>query len=239
MSEEEAGQFMVHFRRWRATIGDQTYPVGVPVRLESPFGSVEIVAVPKPDETGVRSDSIAVRRAPNVHIVAWGLDPEGYFRILIIDEQQPLADDPMRRDTNGHSPVVFATIPKGFINDGETPEDAARRRLSQEAKAAWRVLNVTRPFKPFTNPEPAYVVSWSDIVFVELDIGDMPSYEGKSEVAGIQRWRLYTHDQVLSYIAAGEDDQGASWCDARMLAAFQKFNASRSHGHRRAGPFVP
>jgi len=159
------------------------------------------------------------REAPNVNIVAWGRDREGVPHVAVIQQPRPHADDPENSAIDGHAPITFGQLPMGFMNSllGEDGVAAARRETSEETGAS-TVLNVSRPSYPWHNPNPAFVGTWSDLYFVQVDL------ERIQELRATRSEPIYAAEyipvpELIHRVAAGKDTQGAVYrmCTANSL----------------------
>jgi hypothetical protein len=149
---------------------------GVDWAAESLFGSVRSAVVT--DETGKPVfDHPRYEEAPNVNIVAWGRDKNtGQIRVALISQPRPYADDPT--DPENTKTLIFAQIPMGFkeliigrdqLGAYESSKQAAARETAEETGASV-IKNISQPEFPYHNPNPTFVGTWSDLVFVEVDL---------------------------------------------------------------------
>lgn len=199
--------------RWRLSINGAPIPIGTDWKAESPFGSIETAVVLKLDSSPA-FDRPVLREAPNVNIIAWGRDNRGEVKIGIIRQPRPHADDPISRQRAGHSPVLFGQIPMGFIDRGEALEKAATRETGEETGASV-VLGVKRPKQPFHNPNPTHIASWSDLLFVEVDLDKVGALRTDSDEV-ILTAEYISIKELLSRVANGVDEAGAYY---RMCTA--------------------
>ncbi len=216
-----------HVPGWKLAVNGM--PVEGDWKVTSPFGSVTTAVVC--DAAGVPVfDRPVYREAPNVNLVVYGKTSEGDVRIAVIRQPRPHADDPLQPDAVGHEPVVFGQVPMGFAEKilGESIEATAVRETTEET-GAQVVLSVTRPNYPWHNPNPTFVATWSDLLFVEVDL------------ARIEQLRSTRHEPIFSAefispavliqrVAEGVDDAGAVYrmCTANSVlliffATFPKF----------------
>lgn len=199
--------------RWRLSINGAPIPIGTDWKAESPFGSIETAVVLKPDGSPAFDRPVS-REAPNVNIIAWGRDNRGEVKIGIIRQPRPHADDPVSRQKAGHAPVLFGQIPMGFIDRGEGLERAAARETEEETGAS-AVLRVRRPKQPFHNPNPTHIASWSDLLFVEVDLDKIAAIRANSDEV-ILSVDYISIKELLSRVANGLDEAGAYY---RMCTA--------------------
>ncbi len=180
-----------------------------------------------------------LREAPNVNVVAWGVDEDGTVRIAVLRQPRPAADDPSRPGLDGHPPVVFGQIVMGFLEetsdaDGsrrlETSVEGAVREVAEEAGAI-RVIEVAMPECPEHNPNPSFVASWSRIVFVKVDLGRRES-PGSVPVAGdsfreevIDAVEFLSVPELLRRIRDGRDATGAVYRSGVSNAVLMVFFA--------------
>ncbi|MFA6391894.1 MAG: hypothetical protein WCW66_04050 [Patescibacteria group bacterium] len=179
ISVQKAADFFVgNKNRWRLYIGNP------PVLIEdldweciSPFGSVRNVVVV--DENGLPIfDRPEYREAPNVNVVVWGRDPDGTVKLAVITQPRPHADHPWLKPGTPCDPVVFCQIVMGFtrklfgediFEQYESAKDAAKRETAEESGAKV-IRNIEAPSAPWHNPNPTFVATWSNLLFIEVDL---------------------------------------------------------------------
>ncbi len=219
---EEAKAFFDHQGRWPLTVNGERQPPGVDWGASSPFGSVSEAVVLGGDGKPSFTRPI-YREAPNVNVIAWGYDKYGSAQLAVIRQPRPHADDPENRDTAGHSPVVFGQIVMGFleklvgkdlIERYESIKAGAVRETGEESGASV-VLNIEYPACAYHNPNPTFVATWSDLVFLQVDLDAVEALKPdrnepifSAEYVGAQELRRR--------VAAGRDEQGALY---RMCTA--------------------
>ncbi len=181
----------------------------------SPFGSVETAVVL--DENGAPVfDRPLYREAPNVNLVVWGKTRDGDVKIAMIRQPRPHADDPEQPGVNGHDPVVFGQVPMGFVEKilGESMERTAVRETAEEA-GAQVVVSVTRPKYPWHNPNPTFVATWSDLLFVQVDLDRVARFRSTRNEP-IYSAEFIAPTELIRRIAEGKDETGAVY---RMCTA--------------------
>ncbi len=168
--------FTDHPGRWRLRVQDREKEASCrDWKASSPFGSVESAVVV--DDAGEPLfDRPIYREAPNVNCVVWGRDKDGVAKFAVIRQPRPHADDPENPDSK--RAVVFGQIVMGFleklvgkdmINRYESVANGAAREAGEEA-GAMVIKNIERPAYPWHNPNPTFVATWSELVFVEVDL---------------------------------------------------------------------
>lgn len=140
------------------------------------FGRVVSAVVT--DEKGMPSyDRPKVEEAPNVNIVAYGKDKKtGELRIVMISQARPHADDVF--DPNNPDEMVFEQIPMGFLEKviGKDMKEkfesvqAGAIRETDEETGAGVIKSISRPEFPAHYPNPTFIGTASDLVFVEVDL---------------------------------------------------------------------
>ncbi|MEK7612694.1 MAG: NUDIX domain-containing protein [Patescibacteria group bacterium] len=170
---EVAEKFLSDPNRWKVTVAGKVQPIGTDVVIEGRFGSIKTAVVMNADGTP-SFDKPIVYEAPATNIVAWGIGKDGKARIGVIRQPRPHADDPLNQWKDGHAPVVIGQLPMGYLDKlaggkFETPEAGAVREVGEETGAT-AVLNVERPKCPWHNPNPTFVGSWTDLLFVKVDL---------------------------------------------------------------------
>lgn len=183
-------------------------------QITSPFGSVD-TAVVLHDDGRPNFDRPAYREAPNVNLVVWGRGKDGIARFAVIRQPRPHADDP-EQPGNEHKPVVFGQITMGFMEKVigkdlipklEHVEHAAAREASEEAGVKV-VLNIERPPYPWQNPSLSFVATWSDLVFVEVNLEKIEELKPDRNEP-IFSAEYVTAEELRRRIAMGKDEVGA------------------------------
>ncbi len=199
--------------RWKLTVeksGDW--------KAESQFGSVESAVVV--DDNGKPVfDRPLYREAPNVNcIVVWGWDENDEARFAVIRQPRPHADDP-ENPGNNHPPVVFGQIPMGFLKKitGESIENGAVREVGEETGVSV-ILNIERPKYPWHNPNPTFVASWSDLVFLEVDLKKINELKSTRNEP-IYSAEFITLSELMKRTANGKDEEGTVYrmCTANSI----------------------
>lgn len=147
--------------------------------------------------------------APNVNLVVFGKHQDGTIRIGILRQPRPHADDPEDRGSDDHEPIVFGQVPMGFAEKvfGESIENTAVRETFEETGSRV-VLNVIRPECPWHNPNPTFVATWSDLLFVEVDLNTIDELRSSREepIFSVEFLRPL---ELLANLRDGRDDSGA------------------------------
>lgn len=177
-------------------------------KVVSDFGSIESVVVVDKDGAPV-FDRPVYRESPNVNLVVYGRTGSGNIKIAVIRQPRPHADQPDKPGVDGHEPVVFGQVAMGFAEKilGEDPEATARRETAEETGASV-VLSVTKPKVPWHNPNPTFVSTWSDLLFVEVDLNKVEKLRSTRNEP-IFSAEFIDPSELISRVAAGEDDAGA------------------------------
>lgn len=195
------------------------------IRVESRFGSAHPAVVMHSDGTP-NFERWAYTEAPAVNVIAWGRKkrwfrkPEVY--VAVIRQPRPHADDPEHPGVDGHSPIVFGQIPMGFAEKVlggkfETAKDAASREVGEETGAT-AVINVTKPKCPWHNPNPTFVTSWTDLLFVEVDLEKVEQLK-RDRNEPIYSAEYIPISELIQRIREGKDDEGAIYrmCTSNSL----------------------
>ena len=186
---------------------------GVDWEAISPFGAVRS-AVVTDDEGKPIFDRPRYEEAPNVNIVAWGRDKNTrQVRVALISQPRPYADDPT--NSGNTEQLTFAQIPMGFkdriigkdqLEAFESSKDAALRETSEETGATV-VKDIFQPEFPYHNPNPTCVGTWSDLVFVEVDLEKIEELKADRNEP-IFKAEYVPLKQVWQEIKAGKTDRG-------------------------------
>jgi len=208
--------------RWRLIVDGKPLTPGTPWKVESPFGSAEDVVVLDPAGKPV-FDRPVYREAPNVNVVAWGYDEDGIVKVAVIRQPRQHSDEPDKPGENGHPPVTFGQLPMGFLakifgQDALERFDAGAEREVAEETGARVVLKVERPNYPWHNPNPSFVSTWSDLLFVQVDLKKVEALKhDRSEP--IFSAEFITLAELRHRIALGSDNDGALYrmCTANSL----------------------
>lgn len=210
--------FFGNKNRWRLLIGTppKQYQVeDLDWECISPFGSVRNVVVVD-DEGKPVFDRPEYREAPNVNVVVWGRDTDDTVRLAVVTQPRPHADDPFLEPGNPCDPVTFGQIVMGFnkrkvlgddvVDQYESVEDTAARETAEESGAKV-IRNVEVPHVPWHNPNPTFCATWSDLLFVEVDLEALEEIRStRSEP--IYRAEFVTISELMRRIAAGSGPNG-------------------------------
>jgi len=186
---------------------------GVDWEAVSPFGAVRSAVVT--DEAGKPVfDRPRYEEAPNVNIVAWGRDRKTrQIKVALISQPRPHADDPTNPANT--EPLVFAQIPMGLkekllgkdqLEAYESSKQAAARETGEETGAT-AIKDISQPEFPYHNPNPTFVGTWSDLVFVEVDLDKVEELKA-SRNEPIFKAEYVPLKQVWKEIRAGKSDRG-------------------------------
>lgn len=187
--------------------------VGVDWEAVSPFGAVRSAVVT--DEVGWPVfDRPRYEEAQNVNIVAWGRDRKTrQIKVALISQPRPHADDPTNPENI--EPLVFAQIPMGFkekllgkdqLEVFESSKEAAARETGEETGATV-IKDIFQPEFPYHNPNPTFVGTWSDLVFVEVDLDKVEALRA-SRNEPIFEAKYIPLQEVWKEIRAGKTDRG-------------------------------
>ena len=186
------------------------------------FGKVEYAVVTDKDGNPV-FDRPRYHEAPNVNCVVWGKGIDGKARFAVIRQPRPHAYDPENPGNDNHPDVVFGQIVMGFLEKiigkdllpkYESIASGAAREAAEEAGVSV-VLNLERPAYPWQNPNPTFVATWSDLVFVEVDLGRIEALKADRNEP-IFSAEYITAEELRQRVAAGKDEAGAVY---RMCTA--------------------
>jgi hypothetical protein len=187
----------------------------------SRFGSVTNTVVVGRDGQP-NFDRPEYREAPNVNCVVWGRGEDGKARFAVICQPRPHADDPLSPD-NAHGPVVFGQIVMGFLDkligkeqlEAYESISAGAVREASEESGATVIRNIEYPQYPYHNPNPTFVATWSNLVFVEVNLAAVEAIklDHKEPIFSAE---YVTASELRRRIAAGQDEMGAVY---RMCTA--------------------
>lgn len=203
-------------------------------KLVSPYQSVEIVAIV--GRTGKPYDVLCYRDKPNVSVVVWGIDAQGAVRIGIHRQSRALPDNPEQPSSS--EPVDFICLPGGYLERSpETNEvtesliDGAVREAYEElglSAVGIAVKKVELPSCPSHNLDPALYATWSNIVFIEVELSGLPAKfggEGLDEDEWIEGMEFMPFKKLLENIRLGKDEHGAFCRAAETNSALLVFIA--------------
>ena len=225
----EDEKFFQNENRWQLRIlHDDKRPEDLPANTAwaciSPFGIVRNVVVV--DDTGKPVfDRPEYCEAPNVNVVVWGHDTDGIVKLAVISQPRPHADDPrLNPGTECDNPIIFGQIVMGFnarkifgdsmVDEYESAADAAIREAGEEAGATV-ILNIEEPPTPYHNPNPTFVATWSDLLFVEVDLEALEAIQSDRDEP-IFNAEFIDAETLRKRIAAGIGPQGEMY---RMCTA--------------------
>jgi len=200
---------------------------------QSRFGSAGHAVVMHADGTP-NFDRPYYEEAPAVNVIAFGIRwTRRRFRwkrnvlIAILQQPRPHADDPRKQGTDGHASVVFGQIPMGFADKVlgdkfESPEEAATREVAEETGAT-AVRRIIRPPCPWHCPNPTFVKSWTDILFVEVDLAKIGEMKTRRDEP-IYSAEYVSQEELERRILKGEHE-GAYYRASTSLSALKIFDA--------------
>ncbi len=157
-------------------------PPGTDWEAISRFGSVRSAVVANPDGSPA-FDRPRYDEAPNINVIAWGKDKKGEIRIGIISQARPHADNVF--DTKDTKPMVFEQVPMGFL-DKVVGRDQIERlehagegavREAGEETGVFSVKDISYPEYPNNYPNPTFVGTTSNVVFVEVDLDQIDKHK--------------------------------------------------------------
>lgn len=202
----------------------------------SRFGSFRSAVIT--DKEGKPSfDRPRADESPSVNVVAYGKDKKtGELRIAMISQPRPHADNDF--EPGNKEDMIFEQIPMGFLEKiiGKDPvekiesvKEGAKREASEETGAS-AVLDVSSPEYSKHYPNPTFVGTSTDVVFVEVDLEKI----GKLKID--KNEPIYKADyiplsQLIDDIRAGKTERGyARMCtsNSAILIFLSNLNTFRN-----------
>lgn len=223
-SEEEAKKFFSANPRWRLFVEGVQQPDGCDWEVRSPYGSTSAAVVIGPD--GKPSfDRANYEESPNINAIVWGMNENNAPRFAVIRQPRPHSDlpEPENRGKSGHEPVVFGQIVMGFLEkivgkdiiaQYESVHQGAAREASEEGGVS-AVLDIEYPMCPWHNPNPTFVKTWSDLIFLKVDLSAIQKLKADRNEP-IFSAEYITAQELRRRVAAGKDEAGALY---RMCTA--------------------
>ncbi len=215
-------------------------PAGTDWEAVSRFGVIRSAVVTNPDGSPA-FDRPRYDEAPNVNIVAWGKDKKGKVKVALISQSRPHADNEFEPENT--EPMIFEQIPMGFVDKVigkdqmerfEHAHEAATRE-TQEETGAIAVLDIACPEYSKHYPNPTFIGTNSDLVFVEVDLTQIDKMK-MDRTEPIFNADYVPVSEVLADIKKGKTDRGyARMCTANsailiFLAGLEQFHrAERNH----------
>lgn len=218
---------------WRLTVRTpdgqvQQLPPGTDWFATSRFGKVEDVVVINADGSPAFNRP-RYHEAPNTNSVAWGFDPiTGDVKIAMLTEERPHALHPTNPELSeslkfGQVPMGFKDkiIGKGLVEEFESAEEGAIRELGEETGLR-TILAKVRPAFPFHNPNPTFVATWSELVFIQVNLDKIEEQRlGKSEM--IYKAEYLTVSELFNRIKQGQTEDGAIYRACTSLSILMIF----------------
>lgn len=207
------------------------FPPGTEWEAVSRFGRVEDVVVA--DNNGnPLFNRPRYHEAPNTNVVAWGRDPKtDEVRIAMLTEERPHALHPS--DSSLNEVLKFGQVPMGFrdkiigkdlIEEYESAIQGAVRELGEETGAK-TIVSVFQPSFPFHNPNPTFVATWSELVFIKVNLEKIEEKKlDKNEM--IYKAEYLTVPELLRRIRQGQAKDGATYRACTSLSILMIFFAT-------------
>lgn len=211
LSEEARAKFLENSNRWQVFVEGRPIPIGTDVEIKSRFGSIKSAVVMNADGTP-GFDKPIIYEAPATNAVAWGIGKDGMVRIGIVRQPRPHADNPENQWQDGHEPIVIGQLPMGYLDKlaggkFEIPEAGAAREVGEETGAT-AVVAIERPKCPWHNPNPTFVSSWTDLLFVQVDLEKVEALKADRNEP-IYSAEYVPVPELLRRIREGKDEEGA------------------------------
>lgn len=199
-----------HNAGWRITVDGIQMPADTDWQVDSKFGSIEPVVVLDAEGKPV-FDRPEYREASNVNLVVWGRTRGGDVKIAVLRQPRPHADDPAQSMALRNRAIVFGQTPMGFAEKilGESLEETAKRETGEETGATL-VLSIEKPKYPWHNPNPTFVATWSDLLFVEVDLERIEDLKSTRDEP-IFSAEFISPAELIRRVREGTDDFGAKY----------------------------
>ncbi|MEK7573529.1 MAG: hypothetical protein AAB531_03840 [Patescibacteria group bacterium] len=138
-------------------------------RIHSNFGFAEVRVQTKPDGTP-DFDRAVYGESPSINAVAYGIDADGIYRVLVVFQERPFADMP--DGVPADPPIVFGQpcVMAFNADKAETMVATAIRELEEEGGAGSKALISSADKMGHHNPNPTFVVTWSELFEIRVDL---------------------------------------------------------------------
>jgi hypothetical protein len=199
-----------HKPGWILTVNGTELPPETEWQVNSKFGSVETAVVLDSNGKPV-FDRPAYHEASNVNLVVWGRNRAGEAKIAVVRQPRPHANDPTQEIATRNRAIVFGQTPMGFAEKilGESIEETARRETGEETGATV-VVGIERPSYPWHNPNPTFVATWSDLLFVQVNLERVEELKSTRDEP-IFSAEFISPAELIRRVKLGEDDHGAKY----------------------------
>jgi len=188
-------------------------PFGTDWEAVSKFGTFRS-AVVTDNEGNPVFDRPKADEAPSVSVVAYGKDKKtGELKIAMISQPRPHADNNFEYEDKGD--MVFEQIPMGFLEKimgkdsvvkTESSGQGAIRETSEETGAGV-VKDISYPEYSKHYPNPSFIGSSSDVVFVEVDLDKINELK-KDKGEPIFRADYISLSELMDDIKKGKTERG-------------------------------
>jgi 8-oxo-dGTP pyrophosphatase MutT (NUDIX family) len=177
------------------------------------FGRIEHAVVCKPDGTAI-FDRLVTVEGGHVITVTFGLDSRDYgYKLGLVKEARDTA-----APTDGATSLSFWGPPRGFRDEGETAEEAARREAGEEAGTD-AVIKVWSLGDFITNETTT--ASWSPFIAQEVDLDKLREI-APDRGEKIFKAQFFFPEEVEEMIKKGTYD-GASTRSMVLITTFLLF----------------
>lgn len=225
----ELANWKLRVRHLDGTIEEM--PHGTDWEVVSRFGSFRSAVIT--DNEGKPSfDKPRADEAPAVNVVAYGKDKKtGELRIAMISQARPHADNDF--DPESTKDMVFEQIPMGFLEEIigkiESAKEGAKRETTEETGAS-AVLDVSSPEYSKHYPDPTFVGTSTNVIFVEVDLDKIDKLKiDKNEP--IYKADYIPLSQLIDDIKQGKTERGfARMCtsNSAILMFLSNLNSFRN-----------
>ncbi len=190
--------------------------------IRSRFGDATVRVQCKPDGSP-DFDRVVYGEAPNINCVVWGLDSSDTYRVAVVVQERPFADNP--DGTRPDKAIVFGqpcimgfSVAKLVGVKSALAFEAANDTVLREALEEAGAGVVSRPVPlGHHNPNPTFCATWSQLYELMVDLRTVQAPTDSTEL--IHRAEYLPAREVFHRIAVGEHE-GVNYRSATANHAF-------------------